>query len=97
MSCLFFVCPLRLKIWLKYNKLMMDTGEIKDPDVGAGKLGLMSFSQERVIWSAVSAQCLGKHILSLPPTITVKIFESGADPGFFSEGVHSSLALLQHQ
>ena len=74
MSCLFFVCPLRLKIWLKYNKLMMDTGEIKDPDVGAGKLGLMSFSQERVIWSAVSAQCVGKHILSLPPTITVKIF-----------------------
>jgi len=53
---------------------MMDTGEIKDPDVGAGKLGLMSFSQERVIWSAVSAQCLGKHTLSsLPPTIAVKI------------------------
>ena len=76
MSCLFFVCPLRLKIWLKYNKLMMDTGEIKDPDVGAGKLGLMSFSQERVIWSAVSAQCLGKHILSRPRTITVKIFVS---------------------
>ena len=52
---------------------MMDTGEIKDPDVGAGKLGLMSFSQERVIWSAVSAHCLGNHFLSLPPSIAFKI------------------------
>jgi len=49
---------MRLRIWHKYNKQLMDSGEIKDPDIGGGKLGLMSFSQENVIWSAVSARCL---------------------------------------
>lgn len=49
---------MRLRIWHKYNKVMMDSGEIKDFDIGSGKLGLMSFSQIKVIWSAVSARCL---------------------------------------
>ncbi|XP_078355791.1 cartilage oligomeric matrix protein-like, partial [Oculina patagonica] len=49
---------MRLKIWRKYNKLMMDSGEIKDPDIRGGKLGVMCFSQENVIWSAISTRCL---------------------------------------
>ena len=44
----------------------MDSGEIKDFDIASGKLGLMSFSQIKVIWSAVSARCLGKYIV-IPP------------------------------
>ena len=35
-----------------------------------------------------------------PPSNLVIVFvicDSGADPGFVQEGVHSSLALLQHQ
>ncbi|XP_068740521.1 cartilage oligomeric matrix protein-like isoform X2 [Montipora capricornis] len=49
---------LRLQIWTKYKELMTDSGEIVDPDISGGKLGLMSFWQEKVIWSAVSARCL---------------------------------------
>lgn len=49
---------MRLKLWSKYNQLMIDTGEISDPDILGGRLGFMSFSQEKVIWSAVSARCL---------------------------------------
>ena len=48
----------------------MDSGEIKDPDIGGGKLGLMSFSQENVIWSAVSARCLGKCLMRIIPSPT---------------------------
>ena len=51
----------RLKIWRKYNKLMMDSGVIKDPDIRGGKLGVMCFSQEKIIWSAISTRCLGKR------------------------------------
>lgn len=50
---------------------MIDTGEISDPDILGGRLGFMSFSQEKVIWSAVSARCLGEYErfpLALPPT-----------------------------
>lgn len=49
---------MRLKIWRKYNKLMMDSGVIKDPDIRGGKLGVMCFSQEKIIWSAISTRCL---------------------------------------
>lgn len=52
---------------------MIDSGEIKDPDIGGGKLGLMCFSQEKVIWSAVSARCLGKckTAFSLPVLLSL--------------------------
>ncbi|KAJ7380253.1 hypothetical protein OS493_010968 [Desmophyllum pertusum] len=49
---------MRLKIWRKHNKVMIDSGEIKDPDIGGGRLGVMCFSQEKVMWSAISTRCL---------------------------------------
>lgn len=39
----------------------MDSGVIKDPDIRGGKLGVMCFSQENIIWSAISTRCLGKR------------------------------------
>lgn len=62
-SYLYFRFQFRIKIWHKYNKLMIDSGEIKDPDIRGGKLGVMSFSQEKCMWSAVSTRCLGKWVL----------------------------------
>ena len=41
---------------------MIDSDEIKDPDIQGGKLGVMSFSQEKCMWSAISTRCLGKRI-----------------------------------
>mgnify|MGYP002260167608 FL=1 len=55
---------------------MIDTGEISDPDILGGRLGFMSFSQEKVIWSAVSARCLGEYerfLLALPPLLSSSI------------------------
>jgi len=49
---------MRIKIWRKHNKLMIDSGEIKDRDIREGKLGVMSFSQEKCMWSAISTRCL---------------------------------------
>lgn len=66
----------RLKLWSKYNKLMIDSGEISDRDILGGRLGFMSFSQEKVIWSAVSARCLGeceRFPLVLPPPFSSSI------------------------
>jgi len=49
---------MRIKIWRKHNKLMIDSGEINDRDIREGKLGVMSFSQEKCMWSAISTRCL---------------------------------------
>jgi len=49
---------MRIKVWRRYSKELIDSGDIKDPDIRGGKLGLMSFSQEKSIWSAVSTRCL---------------------------------------
>ena len=59
-DCDYFHFQFRIKIWSKYNEVMIDSGDIKDLDIRGGKLGVMSFSQEKCIWSAISTRCLGK-------------------------------------
>ena len=66
LNYVYFHFQFRITIWRKHDKVIIDSGEIKDPDIQGGKLGVMSFSQEKCMWSAVSTRCLGKRIFCAP-------------------------------
>ena len=72
---------------------MIDSGEIKDPDIRQGKLGVMSFSQEKCMWSAVSTRCLGKCMFcAFLCTVAVIVFvtlQNNLGP-FFRSVFHGS-------
>ncbi|XP_048583392.1 cartilage oligomeric matrix protein isoform X3 [Nematostella vectensis] len=48
---------LRVRMW-DGRHVIMDTGRLRDLDIRGGRLGMFSFSQESIVWSALSVHCL---------------------------------------
>ena len=49
----------------KGRTALADSGRIRDSEIQGGRVGLYTFSQEKVIFSDLSVKCIGKTNVAL--------------------------------